>query len=89
MENQISVEIPKNTIYTPKKPTYGELQEELEFYKSLFKTHNNSCVFNLSIKKKNGKNAWVDRIRDSHSYIESLDRDEDIEGWLQPVKPSR
>ena len=65
------------------------LKQELEFYKSLFKTHNGSCVFNLTIKKKNGTNVWVDHVRDSYSYIESLDKDEEVRGWLEPVKPSR
>lgn len=65
------------------------LKQELEFYKSLFKTHSGSCVFNLSIKKKNGTNVWVDHVRDPNSYIESLDKDKEVMGWLEPVKPSR
>ena len=65
------------------------LKEELEFYKSLFDSHNNSVVFNLSIKKKNGKNVWVDHTRDSREYLETLDMDEEIEEWLKPIKPSR
>lgn len=65
------------------------LKEELEFYKSLFNSHNNSVVFNLSIKKKNGKNVWVDHTRDSREYLEALDMDEEIEEWLKPIKPSR
>lgn len=65
------------------------VKEELDFYKSLFKTHHNSVVFNLMIKKKDGKNVWVDPVRDDVTYIESLDRDQDVEEWLEPVKPSR
>ena len=65
------------------------LKNELDFYKSLFTTHSNSCVFNLSIKKKNGENIWVDHTRDTRSYLSSLDKDEEVENWLKPVKPSR
>jgi len=64
-------------------------KKDLELYKSLFTTHKNSCVFNLSIKKKNGKNVWVDRVNDDYSYIESLDRDKEVNEWLEPIKPSR
>ena len=66
-----------------------ELKKELEFYKSLFKTHQNSVVFNLNIKKKDGKNVWVDPIMDKREYLESLDKDKDVLSWLEPVKPSR
>jgi len=65
------------------------LKEELDFYKSLFNTHNNSVVFNLSIKKKNGEKVWVDHVRDSREYLSTLDQDEEIKGWLEPIKPSR
>ena len=47
--------------------------EELKLYKLIFKTHRNSAVFNLKIKKKNGKLVWVDRIHDGREYILSLD----------------
>lgn len=66
-----------------------KVKKELEFYKSLFKSHHNSVVFNLSIKKKNGKNVWVDHINDKREYIETLDKDEEVISWLVPVKPSR
>ena len=65
------------------------VKKELEFYKSLFKTHHNSVVYNLSIKKKNGENVWVDPIMDKREYLESLDKDEEVLSWLEPVKPSR
>jgi hypothetical protein len=71
------------------EPTYDELRKELEFYKSLFETHSNSCVFNLSIKKKKCNNVWVDHVRDPHSYLSSLDKDDEVRGWLKPTKPSR
>lgn len=72
-----------------KKTELEIIKEELEFYKSLFQSHNNSVIFNLHIKKKNGKNVWVDPVMDSKEYLETLDRDKDVEEWLEPVKPSR
>ena len=63
--------------------------EELKLYKSIFKTHRNSAVFNLRIKKKNNKPVWVDRIHDDREYILTLDRDDDILEWLKPVKCER
>jgi hypothetical protein len=65
------------------------VKEELEFYKSIFKSHHNSVIFNLTIKKKNGKNVWVDPIMDHREYLRTLDRDEQVKEWLQPIKPSR
>jgi len=66
-----------------------DLNEELNLYKSLFKTHHNSVVFNLKIKKRNGKKVWTDRISDNRSFIESLDKDEEVEEWLKHVKCER
>jgi len=66
-----------------------KLREELEFYKSLFVTRRNSCIFNLKIKKMNGKNVWVDRVRDQREDFLKLDRDEEVEEWLQPVRCER
>ena len=63
--------------------------EELELYKSIFKTHRNSAVFNLKIKKKKDKPVWVDRIRDGRDYILSLDTDDEILEWLKPVRCER
>ena len=63
--------------------------EELKLYKSIFKTHRNSAVFNLKIKKKNGKPVWVDRIYNDREYILSLDSDDEILEWLKPVRCER
>ena len=65
------------------------LKDELKFYKSLFKTNSNSVVFNLHIKTMNGKKVWVDPVRDSYQNLSKLDKDEDVNDWLAPVKPSR
>lgn len=82
IQNTFVVEKPQ----TEKK---NELEEELAFYKSLFKNHPNSVVFNLNIKKKAGKNVWVDPIMDKREYLESLDKDAEVMEWLAPVRPSR
>ena len=63
-----------------------ELKSELQFYKSLFKTHRNSVVFNLKIKKKNCKKVWIDHIRDNREKILELDMDDEVKEWLKPIK---
>ena len=65
------------------------LKEELEFYKSLFVSRRNSCIFNLKIKKMNGKNVWVDRVRDQREDFLKLDIDEEVEEWLKPIRCER
>jgi hypothetical protein len=67
----------------------SDIIKDLEFYKSLFKTHHNSCLFNMRIKYLKGEKVWVDPTRDSREYISSLDVDSDTEEWLQPIKPER
>jgi len=62
------------------------LKNELNFYKQLFISHPNSAVFNLYQKTKNDKKVWVDPIRDTIEYLESLDQDDEIKKWLEPVK---
>ena len=66
-----------------------DLRKELDFYKSLFVTHNNSCLFNMNIKTVGGKKVWVDPIRDSHKYISNLDKDKEVYEWLKPIKCAR
>ena len=87
---QGGIEIKKHmTVSDEVSDEVTRLTEELEFYKSLFKSHINSVVFNLHIKKINGKNVWVDPVRDDRGYIRELDKDKDVEEWLKPVRPSR
>ena len=68
-----------------------KLEKELEFYKSVFKTHGDSAIFNLRIKKKNNKKIWVDKVRESSkkNFILSLDQDNETREWLKPVKCER
>ena len=65
------------------------VKDDLEFYKSIFKTHGNSAVFNLRIKSINGKRLWVDKVRADYSLKKQLDPDEETIEWLQPVRCER
>ena len=65
------------------------VKEDLEFYKSIFKTHENSAVFNLRIKSINGQRLWVDKVNAEHSLKIQLDPDEETVEWLQPIKCER
>ena len=65
------------------------VKEDLEFYKSIFKTHGNSAVFNLRIKSINGERLWVDKVRADYSLKIQLDPDEETIEWLQPVRCER
>jgi len=74
----------------------NQLQEELNstkkdlnFYKSIFKSHSNSVVYNLYIKFKKGKRLWIDKIRTDRYEIQQLDKDKDIIEWLKPIRCER
>ena len=72
----------------------NSVQDELEFYKSIFKTHRNSVVYNLYDKyliKDNGKKEkiWIDKIRCEKRDLQYLEKDEDILEWLKPVRCER
>ena len=67
----------------------AKVKEDLEFYKSIFKTHGNSAVFNLRIKSINGERLWVDKVRADYSLKIQLDPDEETIEWLQPVRCER
>ena len=47
-------------------------EKELEFYKSVFKTHTRSVIQNLKIKKKNGKKVWIDKIHTDKMYLRNI-----------------
>ena len=67
-----------------------ELEEELAFYKSIFKTHNNSAVFNLRVKTINGEKIWIDKIKIPTEYtlLNRLDEDDEVREWKTPVRCS-
>ena len=64
------------------------LKEELNLYKSVHKSHPNSAICNLYIKKKKGKKVWIDKII-QYWELDQLDQDEDIIEWLKPIKCER
>ena len=70
------------------KKTYGELEEELKFYKSIFVSHFESRVSNLRIKKKDGNKLWVDRVKDFEIF-KDLDKDKEVIEWLKPIPCER
>jgi len=67
------------------------LKNELDLYKSIFITHSNSVIYNLKLKKINGKKIWVDKIKISSqwSLLNKLDKDKDVIEWLTPVRCER
>jgi hypothetical protein len=75
--------------YSDIEKKLNDTENELKFYKSLFKSHRNSVIFNLSIKKINNKPVWVDHVRDNREYLLSLDSDDEIKEWLKPVRCER
>ena len=71
--------------------TIYNLRKEVEFYKSMFKSHFNSAVFNLRIKTINGERIWVDKIRAFTDYelLEKLDKDDEVLEWMKPIPCER
>ena len=67
------------------------LKKELSFYKSIFRTHFNSAVFNLRIKTINGEKIWVDKIQAYTDYqlLEKLDKDNEVLEWMKPIRCER
>lgn len=65
-----------------------ELEEDLEFYKSILKMRN-SCIYNLHIKTINGERVWVDRVLHQREDFLKLDKDPQVEEWLKPIKCER
>jgi len=65
------------------------LKKELEFYKSIF-TMRNSCIYNLSIKKKNEKKVWFDSVLCTEKELLELDTDDEINDMIyNPPRPER
>jgi len=64
------------------------LKKELNLYKSLFTTHRHSAICNMYIKRKKGKELWIDKVRDHFDFHE-LDEDPEVKEWLKPIKCER
>ena len=69
----------------------SELKEDLDFYKSIFQTHQNSVIFNLTIKTINGKKIWIDKVTETcdRNNILILDQDDETKEWLKPIRCER
>lgn len=67
----------------------NELKFLVKFYQSIWNNHSDSVVFNLNIKYKNGNPVWIDKISCDRNDLLELDRDNDIDEWLKPVKCER
>lgn len=66
-----------------------QLQEDLDFYKSIFKRRNNSAIFNLRIKTINGERIWYDKVYDHMDILYELDEDEEVIEWKKPIRCER
>lgn len=67
----------------------NKLQNELDFYKSIFKRYTNSAIFNLSIKTINGERIWYDKVMDRMDLLHLLDEDDEVIEWKKPVRCER
>jgi len=67
----------------------NDLDYLVKFYQSIWNTHSDSVIFNLKIKYINTEPVWVDRINCDINNILKLDRDEEIDEWLKPIKCER
>ena len=78
------------SLYTCEERIYS-LQKDLEFYKSVFKTHLNSALFNLRIKTIKGERVWVDKIKAFTDYqlLHDLDKDDEVLEWMKPIPCER
>jgi len=86
--------LPKNIKKEVKEELYKinriyYLEKELDFYKSIFKTHRNSAVFNLKIKTIRGNRIWYDKVADRMNVLYLLDIDEEVLEWLKPIRCER
>lgn len=65
------------------------INDELIFYKSIFKTHRKSVIFNLKQKFKKGERVWIDRRFCDRNDILDLDQDDETREWLKPIRCER
>tara|TARA_Y100000287_G_C14098136_1_gene293796 strand:+ start:177 stop:470 length:294 start_codon:yes stop_codon:yes gene_type:complete len=81
----------KNAIIDFLKLKNQENENELEFYKQIFKRRYNSAIFNLRIKTINGKKIWIDKVldRSNRELLLSLDKDDEVIEWLTPCRCER
>lgn len=78
----------KNEIKKIKNQNYI-LNQDIKFYKSIFKNHFNSVVYNLRIKYKNGERVWIDKLKFNPYDYDDYDEDEELKEWIKPIKCER
>ena len=64
------------------------LKEELQLYKSLFNYPlTNSCIFNLMLVPKEGKQVWIDKITVSEEFLLQCEQTEEVKELLENIHP--
>jgi hypothetical protein len=68
--------------------TNQQLQDKIDFFNTIYE-HGESSVYQMNIKTKNGKPVWVDSLRSSVEFLETLDKDEQVDQWIYERKYTR
>ena len=68
--------------------TNKQLQEKIDFFNTIY-DHSGSLVSQMYIKTKHGKPVWVDCLRSSVEFLETLDKDEEVDRWIHEHKYTR
>ena len=63
-----------------------ELEDELQFLKSLWTKHSMSVVYQMHIKTRNGQKVWIN-VRDATlAELVTLDHDDEIQRWIDDCR---
>lgn len=68
--------------------TNKQLQGKIDFFNTMY-DHSGSLISQMYIKTKNGKPVWVDCLRSSVEFLETLDKDEQVDRWINEHKYTR
>ena len=64
---------------------YEQLKQDLDFYKQIH-DYPLAMVYQMRVKTQQGKKVWVNTHTSSLEFLESLDKDEEIETLIQAHK---
>jgi hypothetical protein len=70
------------------KQSNDQLQKKIDFFYTIYE-HNTSMVYQMNIKTKNGNPVWVDSLRTGVEFLETLDKDEEVDQWIHERKYTR
>lgn len=70
------------------KQSNQKLQEKIDFFNTIYE-HSGSLVSQMHIKTKNGNPVWVDSLRTSIKFLETLDKDDEVDQWIHQHKYTR